>query len=390
MLPGIGIFGTGNIVRVLVTFLREKGFKIISIWGRTKEEAERVATDMDIPFYTSKVDDVVLRKDIDLIFIFCAPKLHVEITVKALGLGKHVVCDKPGGLSQIDVFKMGKAALYYPTLITIINHSLRFLPAFVNLKREIKDGLLDGKISVIDIRVQIGPILADGQCYNWLCDARMGGGVLTLVGSHIIDLITYLTNRKAFKVHALIRNFSTTTNLHKNGSIRSVSSPDFCSFQMELDGGILVTATLSSYPNAIANQEITIFGPNGRLTVRSTDLFCCTGQQEEIRLLDTEKKQEPILTNEIFISGPYVQGLRNMIGALREAFEPVEDKSGWTKEPVSKAATFEDGVYVQSVIEALIQSNSNRDWTKVEQIADLPDPNSVLSSAAVRSKTISL
>jgi hypothetical protein len=33
--------------------------------------------------------------------------------------------------------------------------------------------------------------------YDWTCDERMGGGILTLVGSHIIDLLSHLTGLKA-------------------------------------------------------------------------------------------------------------------------------------------------------------------------------------------------
>lgn len=163
MLPGIGVFGTGSVVRLFIPFLREKGFKIEAIWGRTVAEASEVATDLEIPFHTSRIDDVLLRRDVDLIFIMCSPSLHAQIAVKALGIGKHVVCDKPAGLSQSEALKMVKAAQYYPSLISIVNHSLRFLPAFIRMKREIEEGYLDGLISVIDVRVQMGSLLQNGE-----------------------------------------------------------------------------------------------------------------------------------------------------------------------------------------------------------------------------------
>lgn len=163
MLPGIGLFGTGSIVRMIVPFLREKGFKIEALWGRTIAEAEQVAKDLDIAFHTSRIDDVLLRKDVDLIFIMCSPNLHAQIAVKALGIGKHVVCDKPAGLSQSEALKMVRAAQYYPSLISIVNHSLRFLPAFVKMKNALDDGYLGGPVTVIDIRVQMGSLLRNGN-----------------------------------------------------------------------------------------------------------------------------------------------------------------------------------------------------------------------------------
>uniref|UniRef100_A0AAG5DH78 Gfo/Idh/MocA-like oxidoreductase N-terminal domain-containing protein n=1 Tax=Anopheles atroparvus TaxID=41427 RepID=A0AAG5DH78_ANOAO len=83
MLPGIGMFGTGEVTHVLVPILRDKGFNIVAIWGRTGKEAEQAAVELKIPFHTAKIDDVLLRKDVDLVFITCPPFLHSQISVKA-------------------------------------------------------------------------------------------------------------------------------------------------------------------------------------------------------------------------------------------------------------------------------------------------------------------
>ena len=227
------------------------------------------------------------------------------------------------------------------------------------------------------------------QCfsdYDWLCDATMGGGILALVGSHVIDLISYLTNQKAVRVHAVIRTFNQTTE-HING-IRNITSPDFCSFQMELKSGALVTATLTSHIKGQMTQEILVCGPNGHLVVKSGDLHGCQGQQEEPLHVDAEMVREtPVMSDSI--PKPYIKGLQKMIGALREAFQPVEDKSGWIKQPVSRAANFEDGLYVQAVIDALKRSNKKREWAKVHVMTEEPDPIPLLS-AAVRSTAISI
>lgn len=106
MLPGIGIFGSGEVTKVLVPFLREKGFNIVGLWGPVLKEAEEVAKVLNIPFFTNRIDDVLLRKDVALIFVLCPPYLHSQISVKALGIGKHVMCDKPFGISQLDALKM--------------------------------------------------------------------------------------------------------------------------------------------------------------------------------------------------------------------------------------------------------------------------------------------
>ena len=62
-----------------------KGFRVEAIWGRTNEEAAATAFSLDIPFATNRIDDVLLRKDVDLILILCSPLHHSQIAVKALG-----------------------------------------------------------------------------------------------------------------------------------------------------------------------------------------------------------------------------------------------------------------------------------------------------------------
>lgn len=241
MLPGIGIFGTNNIVKIIVPFLKQNGFKVEALWGRTLSKAEETAKELDIPYYTNKIDNVLLKKEVDLVFIMCSPNLQAQIAVKALGIGKHVVCDKPAGLCQSEAIKMVHAAQYYPTLISVINHSLRFLPAFARMKKAILEGFVgtESEITACEVRVQMETLYLDQ--YNWLCDKTMGGGVLTLIGSHVIDLISYLIDQKAVKVHGIIKTFQ-ETNDSING-IRRITSPDFCTFQMEMSGEWFLTCT---------------------------------------------------------------------------------------------------------------------------------------------------
>lgn len=339
MLPGIGIFGTGAVVKVIVPFLRENGFIIEALWGETLAKAGALAGNLEIPFYTNQVDQVLLRKHVDLIFILCAPHLHAQISVKALGIGKHVVCDKPAGLSQTDALKMVRASQYYPSLISILNHSLRFLPAFVRMRKAIQDGYI-GELTLIDVQVRMGTLLHD--TYDWLCDSTMGGGTVTMVGSHVIDLITHLTGQKAKRVHAVIKTFNKNTD--QITGIRTITAPDFCTFQMELVGGGLVTATLNTHLTGAFSQEILVCGSAGHLVARDSNLLGAQGGQEETLHIDKDDLHQP---RESQLPTPYLKGLVQMMAALREAFLPVEDTKGWVKEPVASAATFEDGLYVQ-------------------------------------------
>lgn len=226
-----------------------------------------------------------------------------------------------------------------------------------------------------------------GDKYDWLCDATMGGGVLNLIGSHIIDLVSFLIGRHATKVHGVVKTYNKVT---KNVSgIRQVTAPDFCNFQMELDGGdIIVTVSILTHVTSTKfSQEILVCGRDGHLIVRNADLF---GQRnnsdkEETLYLDKENTQSPINLNNI-MPYPYINGMCKMISALRESF--IQEQSSWVKEPVQSAATFEDGLYVQAVLDAVRQSSENKSWIKVNIMSESPTNHAKIMTAARMSAVV--
>lgn len=379
MLPGVGVFGTET-ARILVPLLREFGFVIEALWGRTLKEAEEVSLDLKIANYSNKMDDVLLRKNVDLVFVICPPYLHSQISVRALGIGKHVIiCSRPMGLGQQDALKMKRASQYYPSLIALTNHSLRFLPGVIQMKKLIREQqyLGDRGAVLLDIRVQMGSLFHEK--YDWLCDATMGGGILNLFGSHLVDLATFLTHERAVRVNGVVRTYTEHTDSIQG--IRRVTAPDFCNFQIELESGTLVTATLHSHQCTNASsfqQEVMVCGSDGSyLVLRGNDLY---GQRPANKSGKSDGKEEvlyvddsPYTATEQLLPRPHVKGLCKMIAALREAFLPVQEQTGWIKSPVESAATFDDGLYVQAVLDAIKKSNEERNWVAVNILSESPN-----------------
>ena len=337
------------------------------------------------------MDEVLLHKDVDLVFIHCPPHLQSPIAVKALGIGKHVICGTPAGPSQLEALRMVNAAQYYPSLMSLMCNGLRFLPCFIKMKQLIEDGYI-GEMTVCEARVHCGSLLKDK--YDWMCDELMGGGVLNVHGSVIIDLVTFLTGQKAVQVHGMLKTYTKQTEKIKG--IRQITSDDFCSFQLELSQGACATVTLNNHLPGQYVHEVLICGTKGHLTTRSADLF---GQKNEMikeelihkdvsNILDqTNTGVSETIRADIPI--PHMKGLLKLIDSVKDAFKSVEGRHGWSPEPVAIAATFDDGQYVQTVVDAIRKSSKTRDWVKVKIMTEEPDPNPFLS-AAIRRSTFSL
>merc|ERR1712080_236177 len=118
------------------------------------------------------------------------------------------------------------------------------------------------------------------------CDDHMGGGILNQFGSHVIDLLQYLTTFKASRVHGTLRTLTKTTE--RINGIRQISSDDLAVFQMECiqessrsmnekwsnRNEMFATVTLNGCSHhSQFLQEILICGTKGHLILRNEDLY---------------------------------------------------------------------------------------------------------------------
>uniref|UniRef100_A0A8C5RSR1 Gfo/Idh/MocA-like oxidoreductase N-terminal domain-containing protein n=1 Tax=Laticauda laticaudata TaxID=8630 RepID=A0A8C5RSR1_LATLA len=103
MLPGVGVFGTSLTARVIIPLLKDEGFAVKALWGRTQEEAEELAKEMSVPFYTSRIDEVLLHQDVDLVCINLPPPLTRQIAVKTLGESPRGAWRADGWTSEVTV-----------------------------------------------------------------------------------------------------------------------------------------------------------------------------------------------------------------------------------------------------------------------------------------------
>jgi predicted dehydrogenase len=119
----------------------------------------------------------------------------------------------------------------------------------------------------------------------------MGGGILQRFGSHIIDLLQFLTDQKVIRVNGTVRTF--VKNTDTIGGIRRISSDDCTTFQIEFDGGTFANVTLNSQLNGF-NQEVFVCGGEGHLVARNGDLFCYTNGAEREEILFSDAADDSV------------------------------------------------------------------------------------------------
>lgn len=103
-----GILGTARIARkrMIKAIQETEGCTCLAIAGREKKRAGDVAKAFDIPKYYGSYDELIDDGDIDAVYIPLPNSLHHSWVIRAAEKGKHILCEKPLGLSVSQVEEM--------------------------------------------------------------------------------------------------------------------------------------------------------------------------------------------------------------------------------------------------------------------------------------------
>ncbi|MFZ2492765.1 MAG: Gfo/Idh/MocA family oxidoreductase, partial [Thermoanaerobaculia bacterium] len=133
----IGIIGTGWGARVQVPAFREAGLEVIGIAGHDRERTRRTAGDLGVEPFDAWRD--LVAADVDLISVVTPPSEHLEMTIRALESGRHVINEKPTAMSAAEAEMLVAAAARHPERIALLDHELRFLPAWLEARRLVEE-----------------------------------------------------------------------------------------------------------------------------------------------------------------------------------------------------------------------------------------------------------
>lgn len=118
--------------------------------------------------------------DLELVIVATPSLLHTRHSIKALKVGKNVVCEKPMAIKLSDADEMVRTAKKTGHLLTIFQNR-RYSPDFLKIREIIQSGRL-GRIVMIRIAWQ-----GFSRRWDWQTLKEFGGGSLNNTGPHILD-----------------------------------------------------------------------------------------------------------------------------------------------------------------------------------------------------------
>lgn len=184
-----GILSTAKIGREKVVPALQAGSycTVDAIASRNEEQAKKTAALLGIPKYYPSYEALLNDADIDAVYIPLPNHLHVPWAIKALEANKHVLCEKPIGLSSAEAKQLQEAAKKKPRLKVMEAFMYRFHPQWKRIKQLIRDGAI-GEVKTVQSFFSYYNIDAD----NIRNKKEIGGGGLMDIGCYCISFSRFI------------------------------------------------------------------------------------------------------------------------------------------------------------------------------------------------------
>ena len=323
------------------------------------EKSETVAKTYGIPRGDTEAS-ILNDPSIDIIDICTPNPCHFETAKAALLAGKHVLCEKPLTVTAAEARELASLAKTSGlTCGTVFNN--RYLAPVMRAKQLIDEGRL-GRILSFDFSYKHNSCIDPDRRVGWKQTAEAGGGTLFDLGPHVIDLCHYLCGKIA-KVTGRFQ-IAFPTHLKADGSVWETNADEAFYMICQLESGAMGSITVSKLTQG-ANDELTfaINGTKGSLSFSLMDpnylnFYDATAVGSPLGGVRGQTRIECVGRYPMPATGfptPKAPSgwLRGHLGAMAAYLTSVSE--GHITSP-----SFEDGAYVQAVMEAARESAETR------------------------------
>ncbi|HMV48362.1 MAG TPA: Gfo/Idh/MocA family oxidoreductase [Blastocatellia bacterium] len=221
--------------------------EITAIASRHPEAAQETAQRLDIAKAYGSYEELLADAELDVIYNPLPNHMHVEWAIKALEAGKHVLCEKPIGLSAAEGQRLLDAAQQHPTLKVMEAFMYRHHPQWQRAKQLV----MDGKIGSLRT-IQSFFSYFNTDAGNIRNKADIGGGAMMDIGCYNVSLSRFIFGVEPQRVLGIVER-----------------DPQFQTDR--LSSGILDfgngTATFTCSTQLSPYQRVNIFGTEGRIEI---------------------------------------------------------------------------------------------------------------------------
>jgi predicted dehydrogenase len=320
-----GILSTAKIGTEKVIPAMQQGAlsEITAIASRDTDRARAAAELLGIPNSYGSYEELLADAEIDAIYNPLPNHLHVSLSIQALEAGKHVLCEKPIGLTSAEGQQLVDAGAAHPELKLMEAFMYRHHPQWQRARQIVADG---GIGELRTIQTAFAYFNDDGQ--NIRNIAEIGGGGLMDIGCYAISLARFIFDAEPDRVVGIVEYDE------------AFGTDRLSSAMLDFGRG---TSTFTCSTQLTPYQRVNIFGTSGRVEIEipfnaPPDRPCRMWHESEGETLEIEF---PVCDQYT------IQGELMSRAILEDTAVPT---------PIS------DAVANMKVIEAVIQSSRSGGW----------------------------
>lgn len=351
----VGIIGTSwwTDVMFLTSFKSHPLADVRAICGRNRERAEEMANKHKIPNVFTDYRKLIENGNLDAVVVATPDDLHYQMTIDALDANLHVLCEKPLALNIRQAQEMYKKA-EETRVKHMVLYTWRWQPHFRYLKQLVDEGYI-GRCYHADFHFLGGFGLQPE--YQWRYDGQRSNGVVSDLGTHIIDFARWYIG-DIVRVNAQLDTFVERPGIDNTPLI---PANDSASVNLQFDNGaqgMIRASAVANRGDRGVDIGVRLCGDSGTLEIEH--IF--NGVEAGVKFRGVRHGEEQfgdiVIPNEFYkditkgeIFDPYIKqsaGPRLFVEAI------VEDR------PVSP--NFYDGLKVQQVIDSALESNQKGCW----------------------------
>ncbi len=362
----IGLLGFGSMGRThtwavqnLPFFYGELPFTatVAGVCTTSLEKSERVAKQFSIARAVANEDELIDDPDIDIIDICTPNNCHFETLKKAIASGKHILCEKPLCISPAEAREVLSVPRREGQVLGMVFNNRRMAP--VMRAKELIDGGRLGRILTFRAAYLHSSATDTARRVGWKQDSDIcGGGVLFDLGSHVIDLL-HLLGCRLTEVCGMSQ-IAYPTRVGRDGQTWHTNADETFHFLAKTADGACGTVTVGKLQVG-TNDDLSfeLYGEKGALRFSLME-------PNKLYFFDNTLPDAPLGGMRGFVGIDCVGRYPDMI------FPSPKAPAGWLYGHLANmhdflccaakreafAPSFEDGAYVQAVMDAAYRSAS--------------------------------
>lgn len=343
----ITLLGNSFAARVQLPALRwAQGSRVVAIAGHDIDKARATARAWGIP-HAEGDWRAALEHPSDLVLVTTPVDLHRPMAAAALESGRAVLCEKPFALDAAQARELARRAAGRPAWV---DHELRWSPHLRELRRRLRAGEA-GELRHVAVEMLLPPQRHAERPWSWWFDARRGGGVLGAIGSHLVDLLRWCAGEIA-EVRASLATYE-AERPDARGVRRPVTADEHATLALRFRCGARGSLETSIALPSERFFRLQVVGSEQTLRLVGGDELWAgptTGALAPVPVVPPLPSCEELGMPEYGLFGrclPFF--LRDVVAAVRDGRSAIED-----------AATFQDGLATQEVLDAARRSAASR------------------------------